>query len=136
MNTHKSASLVEYIAKVTGDRHDLGIKGKSGILKSMESRKRYLSDTTHRIRFIYTPKHCSWLNPVEIWLSILEKHVLKRGNFTSVLDLAQKVLRYITYYNSHFAKPWKWSIVSNKDIQTLINKVKQIELAFSNGALV
>jgi len=127
LNTHKSESLVRFIAKVLGDDQVLGEKGKWGILKNMESRQAYLSDPEHRIRFVYTPKHCSWLNSIEVWFSILTKHVLKRGNFTSLEDLRQKIQRYITYYNEHLAKVWKWSAVQTKDIQTLINKVMRIE---------
>jgi DDE superfamily endonuclease len=70
LNTHKSESLVRYIAKVLGDDQVLGEKGKWGILKNMETRQAYLSDSKHRIRFVYTPKHCSWLNPIEVWFSI------------------------------------------------------------------
>lgn len=131
LNTHMSASLVDYIAKALGDTRDLGEKGKSGILKSMETRKAYLSTETHRIRFVYTPKHCSWLNSIEVWFSILTSHVLKRGNFTSVQDLKQKIQNYIGYYNKNLAKAWKWSVISNKDIQTLIDKVKQVEQCFA-----
>lgn len=82
---------------------------------------------THRIRFVYTPKHCSWLNSIEVWFSILTKHILTRGNFTSIHDLVRKIQKYITYYNDYLAKAWKWSVVTNKDIQTLITKVMQIE---------
>ena len=131
LNTHMSASLVEYVARVTGDTQDLGIKGKSGIPKSMQTRMAYLSDEKHRIRFVYTPKHCSWLNSIEVWFSILTRHILTRGNFTSVSDLVQKIQNYIAYYNDHLAKTWKWSVVTNKDIQTLIAKVRQIEESFT-----
>jgi len=131
LNTHKSESLVRFIAQVLGDNQVLGEKGKWGILKSMETRQAYLSDPGHRIRFVYTPKHCSWLNSIEVWFSILGKHVLNRGNFTSIGDLKQKIERYIAYYNEHLAKVWKWSCVLTKDIQALIDKVMRIEGAKS-----
>jgi len=127
LNTHKSESLVRLIAKVLGDDQVLGEKGKWGILKNMETRQAYLSDPQHRIRFVYTPKHCSWLNPIEVWFSILNRHVLSRGNFPSVQDLTQKIQRYIAYYNEHLARGWKWSCVLTKDIQALIDKVMRIE---------
>jgi hypothetical protein len=131
LNTHKSESLVRLIAQVLGDDQVLGEKGKWGILKSMETRKAYLGDPDHRIRFVYTPKHCSWLNAIEVWFSLLEKHVLNRGNFTSIQDLTQKIQRYIAYYNQHLAKVWKWSAVQTKEIQALIDKVMRIEKALS-----
>jgi transposase len=110
LNTHKSQSLVRYVAESIGDTQNLGEKGKTGILKDMT-----------------TPKHCSWLNPVEVWFSILTTHVLKRGNFTSIADLQQKLTRYMTYYNKHLAKAWNWSVIKTTDIHQLIDKVQQIE---------
>jgi transposase len=127
LNTHKSEALVRYVAQSLGDTQNLGKKGKTGILKNMTTRQAYLSDREHRIRFLYTPKHCSWLNPVEVWFSILTTHVLKRGNFTSIADLQQKLMRYITYYNEHLAKKPNWSVIKTRDIQQLIEKVQQIE---------
>jgi len=127
LNTHKSESLLRYVAESIGDTQDLGEKGKTGILKNMVTRQAYLSAPEHRIRFLYTPKHCSWLNSVEVWFSILTTHVLKRGNFTSIADLQQKLTRYITYYNEYLAKAWNWSVIKTKDIQQLIEKVRQIE---------
>ena len=131
LNTHKSESLVRLIAKVLGDEQELGEKGKSGILKNMQTRQAYLSDLGHRIRFVYTPKHCSWLNSIEVWFSILNRHLLRRGNFTSIPDLTEKIQRYIAYYNEHLARGWKWSVVKTKDIQALIDKVMRIEGAKS-----
>jgi putative transposase len=108
LNIHKSESLVRLVAQRCQMEIDLGIKEKFGILQSMSTRAAFLSDSTHRIRFVYIPKHTSWLNQIECWFSILMRRFLKRSNFTSTDDLKQKILEFISYYNRSLAKPFLW----------------------------
>jgi len=110
LRTHTSATLVRWVASVCGIAvESLGKKGKSGVLKSVATRRAFLTDASHRVRFVYVPKHTSWLNQVEIWFSVLARRVLRRGNFRSTEDLRQKILAYIAYYNRTRAKPYKWT---------------------------
>ena len=109
LNTHQSESLVRWVASESDVDSELGEKGRCGILHTQASRAAFLSDPTHRIVFHYTPKHSSWLNQMEIWLSILVRKLLKRGSFTSIADLKAKILDFIEYYNRTMAKPFKWT---------------------------
>jgi hypothetical protein len=108
LNTHQSESLVVWVAQACGLEEDLGVKGKRGVLKSQASRSAFLSDKGHRIRFVYTPKHSSWLNQVEMWFSILVRKLLRRSSFTSVENLKDRILAFIDYFNRTMAKPIRW----------------------------
>ncbi len=105
LNTHQSESLACWVAAQCGIEDDLGVKGKKGVLKSMETRKEFLCDPSHRIRFVYTPKHTSWMNQVEIWFSILTRRLLRRGSF----HLRKRIVKFIDFFNETMAKPLKWT---------------------------
>jgi len=59
------------------------------------------------VQLHFTPTYSSWLNQVEIWFARIEREVIARGVFTSVQDLARKLMRYIRAY-SKTARPFKW----------------------------
>lgn len=110
LNTHQSESLVLYVAQLNHiARERLGKKGKYGILKNQPTRSLFLQNQEHNVFFVYTPKHCSWLNQIEIWFSILSRKLLRRASFTSVEELRTKLLDFITYFNHVLAKPFKWN---------------------------
>ena len=109
LNIHCSETLVNWVAKVCGIEEKLGKKGVRGILKSVASRQAFLSDRSHRIRFVYTPKHSSWLNQIEVIFGMIMRKVIRRGSFTSVADLRRKLMNFIDYFNQVFAKPFNWT---------------------------
>lgn len=109
LNTHQSESLVKLVAETCGIEQDLGIKGESGILLSRATRREFLEDPSHRIRFLYTPRHASWMNQIEIWFGILSRRALKRGSFASLEALRERLLAFIDYFNRTMAKPFRWT---------------------------
>ena len=109
LNTHQSETLVLWVAAQVGTpKEELGVKGKSGILKNMKTRAKYLNTKTHPVVFHYTPKHCSWMNQIEIWFGILMRKVLKSASFLSLDDLENRIMEFIEYFNKTMAKPFKW----------------------------
>lgn len=109
LNTHMSESLVQFVAERCGINLDLGEKGRSGILESRHTRAEFLADETHRIRFLYTPKHASWLNQIELWFGILVRRLLRRASFRNVDELRERILRFIEYFNRVLARPFNWT---------------------------
>ena len=105
LNIHKSESLVRFVGGQCGLSEDLGSKGRSGILKNQESRAEFLHHKDHRIRIVYTPKHCSWMNQIEIWFGIINRRLLKRKSYRSIEELKASILHFVEQYNV-MAKPF------------------------------
>ncbi len=62
-----------------------------------------------RFRFVFTPKHASWMNQVECWFSILQRRVIRYGNFASKEAMADRVLGYTDHWNAVEAHPFRWT---------------------------
>jgi transposase len=111
LNTHSGQEVVRRIAQLHGIPADtLGDKKKRrGTLGSTTSRRAFLCDPSHRIRFVFLPKHSSWLNQIEVVFGVISKRVMRHGSFTSLNDLKSKLLAFIQYFNQTFAKPFNWT---------------------------
>jgi transposase len=99
------AFLESLLARVRGKHKVHVILDNLSVHKSRHV-ERFLADHP-RLHFHFTPTYSSWLNQIEIWLSKIERDVIARGAFTSVKDLARKLMRYIRRYDQH-ARPIKW----------------------------
>lgn len=108
LSTHSTPDLVRAVAKAMNYKGDLGKVGRRGILKNVASRKEFLEDPKHRIQFLFTPVHCSWINPIENWFSKLQRQLLNRNSFNSLTELKENIQTYIQYYNKNLAKVIKW----------------------------
>ena len=89
LNTHWSLEVCRLVAgwcKVPFVAKDL----RRGV-----QRRAFLSDPSHQPVFHFTPKPGSWLNQVEVWLSVLARRLLQRGNFCSAQDFATRLCDYL-----------------------------------------
>jgi hypothetical protein len=110
LNTHCSAEIVTWVAAACTLILEPGVKGVRGALHDRRSRAAFLRCASHRIRFIDTPKHCSWHNEVERGFSKLARSVLRRGSFARVDARRTRVMDDIAYDNAVDAKHHRWNI--------------------------
>lgn len=107
---HTSKEFVGFLQEVI----DSQPRGKEihVILDNLSAHKsvvvREFLDRQPQVHLHFTPTYSSWLNQVEIWFAKIERDVIARGVFTSVADLARKLMRYIRHYNKR-AKPIRWT---------------------------
>ncbi len=104
LNTHWSKDMVYRVAELS----DLSIPDDDLIEKGNQ-RREWLSQSDKAVVFCYTPKHASWLNPIEIWFGVLARKVLRRGSFKNKAELAERVEAFIDYYNEKLARPYRFA---------------------------
>jgi DDE superfamily endonuclease len=109
LDTHRSHALVDWVAQTCHLADEVAELRKQEQLKTKALRADFLAAPSHRIRFVYTPKHCSWLNQIELWFGTLARAILRRGSFVSVDALTNAILAFIRYYNQIKARPYNWT---------------------------
>lgn len=109
LNAHQGFGLVRSGAALCDLPGAPGGAGKAGRLPSRAPRAAFLAAPSPRIRFVYTPRHASWLNRVESWLSIpVRRRLLKRGRFAATADRPQRLLAFSACFNRPRARPFQW----------------------------
>lgn len=109
-NTHNRFDLVRFLEKLEAEipqgQEVIAISDNLSTRTTQEVED-WLAEHP-RWRFVFTPKHASWLNQVEIFFSILARRVLKHGAFESEDDLARQMLAFVETYNQT-ATPFQWT---------------------------
>ena len=103
LNTHWSLEVCEVLAAVNGRSF------WPRALKTGRQRRAFLSAEGYPYRFVFTPKHGSWLNQVELWFSVLARRFLRRGDFSSPAEFEARLRRFLDDYNEHQAHPYRWT---------------------------
>jgi transposase len=113
---HTSAEFVAFLTElVAGQPHGREIHVIADNLSAHKTERveRFLAEHP-QVKMHFTPTYSSWLNQVECWFSKIERDVIARGVFSSVKDLAKKLMRYIRKYNRQ-AKPIKWTYKNTRN---------------------
>jgi len=106
---HSSAEFVDFLADLIASqpkRKEIHLIADNLAAHKTASVNQFLANHP-QVHIHFTPTYSSWLNQVELWFAKIERDVIARGVFTSVKDLAKKLMRYIRHYNNN-PKPVKW----------------------------
>lgn len=107
LSTHMSLPMVQAIAALC----ELPAPDELST-DTMGKRRAWREDPEHPVRFLFTPKHASWLNPIERWFSLLVRRILRRGSFQTLQELSERINAFILYFNDRLAHPYRlrrWS---------------------------
>ena len=103
LNTHWSLEACEILAALNGRPF------WPRALKTGRQRRAFVADGDYPYRFVFTPKHGSWLNQVELWFSVLARRFLRRGDFAGAREFEARLQRFLEEYNARHAHPYRWT---------------------------
>jgi transposase len=116
LNTHWTVKLCQYLGKLSG------VWDNRPALRNGKQRRAFLSEPSHKHMVHFTPKHASWMNQIEIWFSVLSRRLLRRGDFVSIDQLADRIQDFIRHYNAHDAFPYEWTYTGKPLVSTSSDK--------------
>ncbi len=103
LNTHWSLAVGKVLAFLNHRRC------RAKHLRTGAQRRAFLTDATQPYRLVFTPTHGSWLNQIELWLSVLARRFLKRGSFASAVEFERRLDEFVAVDNRHHAHPYRWT---------------------------
>jgi hypothetical protein len=103
LNTHYSLQACEILAAVNGRPF------WPRALRTGAQRRAFLSDAGYPFRFVYLPRHGSWLNQVELFFSVLARRFLRRGDFSSAAAFEARLRVFLEDYDARQAHPYRWT---------------------------
>jgi putative transposase len=66
----------------------------------------------------FIPTYSSWLNQVERFFALITDKAIRRGSFTSVKQLIQKIDHFVAHYNKN-CKPFAWTATADSILEKL-----------------
>jgi transposase len=78
-----------------------------------------------RYHMHFTPTYSSWLNQVERWFGLITQRAIRRGSFTSVRDLVEKIDAFVQRYNRS-SRPFVWTATADSILQKIARLCSRI----------
>jgi putative transposase len=66
----------------------------------------------------FTPTYSSWINQVERFFALITDKAIRRGSFTSVKQLVQKIDHFVDSYNDK-CQPFQWTATADSILEKL-----------------
>lgn len=81
---------------------------------------------------VHTPIHASWLNQVEIYFSVVQRKVLTPNDFSSLIEVEERLLRFQEHYEQ-VAQPFEWKF-TRADLNRLLSRLAEQETLLRHAA--
>ena len=94
--------------------------------------RQWLAENPH-VSFHFTPVGSSWINQIETWFGIITRQSIRRGTFTSVKALINRIRDYIDHWNTD-AEPFAWTATADEILAKVALAQTNIRKLVDNNA--